>query len=611
MNVLLIFLHLVVLYLLSARALDEPEVFGTQNEDCKPYLTHNNSSNNMLNLNSSSLAPTSKTDSAELMCPPWYYRDPEGIGACKPGKDFSSVLLFQINTHQPYLQTLYCMTTSNESSTTRRDAVGSCLFSFDMRVSSYYPLPCNISKLNEYTCAGLNREGQLCGHCVKGFAPPVFSYSLGCVKCTDYRLNWLRYIGVAFGPLTVFCLLICFFHISATSPYLFGFVFYCQILSMPTIVRMAQNVHGYKEAHPGTRFGEKFYVSLISIWNLDIFRAFNEPFCLHPHMTMVQAHAIDYLVALYPLALLLIAFVLVSLYSRNVKVVVILWKPFRSILRPCVRNLNIKTSLIESFATLYFLSAMKVQSVTLDLLSATALYFPDGTISNKLYLYLAGDVEYFGTHHLPYALLAAFFFIIFTLLPGLLFFVYPCNFFQRFLNKFDCNSVALRIFMDAFQGNYKDGTENTKDYRFFSAIFFLARFALMAIFILLNSLYSFIVFGSLVTILGFSVAILHPQRTFFHYILDCTVLVLLSVLFFSITGFFLGPHDSVASQISRYFGFFSVALPLIYILCLVVYWTVAKKRIPQRLGCFIARALASVFFTEDTEQQRLLTIDRH
>ena len=119
-------------------------------------------------------------------------------------------------------------------------------------------------------------------------------------------------------------------------------------------------------------------------------------------MSIVQALALDYLVALYPLVLLLIAFTLVYLHGRNQKIIVKLWKPFGLILRPCVRNLNIQTSLIESFATLFFLSAMKIQSVSLDLLSPTALYYPDGSTSSKLYLYLAGDIEYFGKHHRPY-----------------------------------------------------------------------------------------------------------------------------------------------------------------------------------------------------------------
>ena len=595
LQLLLVQMILIVVYK-SCSGLDGSQVYGAQNEHCKCDFSPNTS----LIQNSSNSGEAGSTP----MCPPWYTYKPY---SCKVGNFLSSVVIFQMRTQQTWLQTFYCMTTSEENTTHRRDVVGGCLFSFDNRLqSSFYPLPCNVSKLNDYTCAGLHREGQLCGRCVEGYAPPVFSYSLGCVNCTDYHLNWLRYIGAVFGPLTIFCLLICVFHINAMSAYLYGFVFCCQILTMPTIIRMAQNTNGFKEAHTGTRFGEMFYVSLLSIWNLDILRGFYKPFCLHPRMTVVQALAIDYIIALYPLVLLMIAFLLVALHSRNFKVVVLLCKPFQSCLRPFIRNLNIQTSLIESFATLFLLSAMKVQSVTLDLLSPTSLHYVDGSTSENLYLYLAGDVVYFGKHHLLYALLALFFAMLFVIIPALLLFLYPCQFFQRFLNATHCNFLALRIFMDVFQGNFKDGTNGSRDYRFFSGIFFLMQFILAAIFFIVNSIYSILLFGTVITMLGLSVGILHPQRTRVHYVLDCTVLTLLSLLFFSLTGFFLGPHNSIASQISRYFGFLSLLLPLIYITCLVCYWTVAKKRMPQRLSSFLARKARRVCCARQDECQGLL-----
>ena len=105
--------------------------------------------------------------------------------------------------------------------------------------------------------------------------------------------------------------------------------------------------------------------------------------------------------------LLLATYCLVKLYFKNVRLIVILWKPFRAFLRPCVKNLNIKSSLIESFATLYFLSTMKIQSVSVDLLAPTAVHYANGAESERLYLYLAGDVEYFGGDHLLYGLLAS------------------------------------------------------------------------------------------------------------------------------------------------------------------------------------------------------------
>ena len=539
-----------------AKALDASEVSDALNEDCKPFLTKNNENNSRYYKEIDGFS-VQNNDTANFMCPPWYYSVLKSRGSCKQGNNFSSIVIFQPRTGQTYLQTLYCMTSVYDETGVRADVIGSCLLSFDNRLgTSYYPLPCNVSELNDYMCAGLNREGQLCGHCAKGFAPPVFSYSMACVNCTaNYRLNWLKYIGVAFGPLTLFCLFICFFHVSASSPYLHGFVFYCQILSMTTLLRMAVNTHGYKEVREGTKFGQRFYISLMSIWNLDIFLGFYEPFCLHPNMTIVQALALDYVIAFYPLCLLLIAYFLIKLHSRNVKLVVVLWKPFEYILRPCVRHINIQTSLIESFATLYFLSAVKIQSVSIDLLSPTLLYFPNGTISQKPYLNLAGDVEYFGTHHLIYGLLVLVLLIIFTLIPGLLLLLYPCRFFQQFLNKINWNSLALRTFVEVFQGNYKDGTNNTRDYRFFSGVFFLNRFVLMATFVLLNSLYSVMIFGTILTLLGFAVATLHPQKTKLHYGLDCAILLFLSLLFFTLIAYFVGSHNSIASQVARYYGY--------------------------------------------------------
>ena len=576
--------------------LEKSTIDAIVNENCTRYITSQHEdlklkascANDCVNNSQFGGAECSQsTYSGELMCPPWYQRN--GDGKCEVGANFEGIVKSEKHMMQTLLQTFYCMTTSDENGTNQSDVIGSCLFSYgtvEVHIL-YYPLPCNISKLNKYTCAGLNREGQLCGRCMKGFAPPVYSYTLNCVNCTDYHLNWLKYIGVAFGPLTVFCLLICIFHISATSAYLHGFIFFCQIFTMPTILRMLGNTHGYKTANFRTHISEQIYISLFGIWNLDMFRMFYKPFCIHPGMTIVQALALDYLTALYPLVLLVITYGLVSLHARNNRIIVTLWRPFRTLLRPLRLNLNIQTSLIESFATLYLLSTMKMQSVTLDLLSPTQLYHVDGNIDDKLYLYLAGDVEYFGPEHMPYALFSLSFSVVFLLIPGLLLFLYPCRFFQRLLNAIHCNFFGLRIFMDVFQGHYKDGTNSTRDYRFFSGIFFWTRYILMTCFILLSSLYSFLAYGIIITMLGFTVAVVHPQRTQLHYILDCIALILLSLLLFAVMGTYFGPHNSIPTKVSKLLIFVAVSLPLLYITVLICYWIIAKKRIPQKLFRFL------------------------
>ena len=570
----------------SLLAIDDHIEKGYINKNCSHFLS-----------SSTQRTDWSRENKGRLKCPPWHERDE--YRNCTAGNPLRFLVKIAPGTSQAWIQASYCMTTSHENDTDRTDVVGSCLYTFQSGISlqlPYYPLPCNISKLNDYTCADLNRKGQLCGRCVEGYAPPVFSYSLSCVNCTEYHLNWLKYIGVGFGPLTIFCLLICVFHINAMSQYLYGFVFYSQILTMPIVLRVILTSHGY---HPSTsvKYGEAAYISLFSIWNFDMFRLFYAPFCLHPRMTVLQALALDYLIAIYPLALLLIIFVLISLHNRNFAIVVSAWKPINAILRPFIANLNIQASLVESFATLFFLSAMKVQSVTLDLLSPTPLYYVNGTTSNKLYLLLAGDVEYFGNKHLPYAILALSFLLLFTILPALLLFLYPYRFFQQFLNRTNCNFLSLWIFMNAFQGNYN---------RFFSGIFFLTRFIIVASIVLLSSIFSLVVTGTIITMLGFSVAILHPQRMRAHYILDCFVLMMLSLFFLNTIGFFSSVQSYITSTMSQVFSFITFVTPLVYITCLVLYWIIVKNRIPQRFGKFVVRKTRSLFHSESNEEQRLL-----
>ena len=82
------------------------------------------------------------------------------------------------------------------------------------------------------------KTGPMCSRCVDGYASPVYSYSLACVECKDYKYNWLKYIAVAFLPLTVFYIIVILFRISAASGALNGYVLMCQLITTPVYVRL-------------------------------------------------------------------------------------------------------------------------------------------------------------------------------------------------------------------------------------------------------------------------------------------------------------------------------------------------------------------------------------
>ena len=533
--------------------------------------------------------PTSKSEIVEQEhddcgngtnhCPPWY--SPAKGGTCMFGSNIGGIVSNNPLTMQTKLLYFYCMTSTNLTGT-KRDVVGGCLITPPSRYDeTYFPLPCNVSELNHFICAQHNRDGQFCGKCRDGFALPVYSYSLTCRNCTNYSLNWLKYLGVAFGPLTVFSIFVSVFHISPTSPYLHGFIFTAHILSSPPIVRSIVNIPKTSTA----TMTYKLYFTLLSIWNLDFFRLVYKPFCIHPKVTVVQTLALDYIVAVYPLLLILATYLLVSLHDRNCKPLVCMWKPFKHVLITLMHNMNIQTSLIDSFATLFLLSAIKFQSVSFDLLFPTTVYHMDGTHDSNLYLYMAGDVEYFGPEHLPFALLAIFILLLFVIFPTLLLFLYPCRCFQRCLNALHCNSHTLRSFMDVFLGSYKDGTNSSRDLRYFAGVFFLARIVFIVIFTYMEFHFAIALAGILFCFLLFFLAMFHPQTLHSQYVVDSSFLCFLVVLVVSMAGSY-HYHTDKSSPQSSVFNLITDAVlapPLIYVTGLVVYWLLMKKKLAQKL----------------------------
>ena len=98
----------------------------------------------------------------------------------------------------------------------------------------------------------------------------------------------------------------------------------------------------------------------------------------------------------------------------------------------------------------------------------TITNLPDG--SYTWVLYYDASVEYFGPSHATYGIITTLLTIIILLIPLFLLCLYPCRCFQRCLNHFRLRSLALNAFVDAFQGCYKDGTNGSRDCRYFGAL---------------------------------------------------------------------------------------------------------------------------------------------
>ena len=397
-------------------------------------------------------------------CPTWFVCNAENRCQCDK---ITNKIVCDDEAQISAVLNCNCVTYSSASQLTY---VGSCFYNCLSSASSHLStktLPKNPEILiNNSVCTPFHRTGLLCGDCEEGYSPLVLSYNLSCVECPNGHENWWKFILAGFFPLTVFYLFILIFNVNVTSSRLHGVVWYSQFISMPAFLRIAllfiSNDYMYKRYLKAI----KVCFSLYSLWNLDLLRSILPDICLN--VTTLQALTIEYLIALYPFVLMLISYILIVLHDRRVQLVVAVWKPFKCVLTFFRKSWDIRTSVLDSFATFFLLSYIKILNVTTDILIPTQIH---QLASNKstLGVYYSPSVSYFGDQHLPYAILALTLVTLFVSIPTVIFILYPCRFFQNFLSLFPINWHFLHAFVDSFQGSYKDGTEpGTRDCRWFS-----------------------------------------------------------------------------------------------------------------------------------------------
>ena len=332
-------------------------------------------------------------DSEDSHCPPWQGRN-DATGDCECGNPLLQVVYCQEKTHNIQLYACCCMTYSHKT------LVGSCQYTCERSDSGYFfSITVNsTSKLNEFMCSDYNRQGQLCGSCVPGYAPPVYSYYLSCVTCTTS--NWGKYTAVSLLPVTAFFVFVLSFRLSATSPKL---ILCIQILASPPNMRSLADYieipqRLIKQATKRCKSSSRYFAG---IFNLDFLRLVYTPFCLQPHTNTLHVLALDYLVAVYPLLLIALSYLLVLLYDRNVRLIVCLWKPFLPLFIKFHRQWNVRNSLVEVFATFLLLSYVKILSVSVDLLVPVLLYDQHGHTLPQLYLFNQGDLPSLFTDMSP------------------------------------------------------------------------------------------------------------------------------------------------------------------------------------------------------------------
>ena len=515
--------------------------------------------------------------SNDSTCPTWFSCNAKNRCQCKKA---TSEIVCDDEAQVSAVLNCNCVTYDSKSKLT---CVGSCFYNCLFSVSPYLfieTLPKSPEILiNNSACTPFHRTGLLCGDCEEGYSPLVLSYNLSCVECPDGHENWWKFILAGFLPLTAFYLFILAFNINITSSRLHGVVWYSQFISTPAFIRVvlfifANEDKKYLEA---IKVGFSFY----SLWNLDLLRSILPNICLN--VTTLQVLTLEYFIALYPFVLILVSYILIVLHDRQVPCIVTVWKPFRWVLALFRKSWDIRTSILDSFATFFLLSYIKVLNVTADVLIPTHIY---QLTSNKstFGVYYSPSVSYFGDQHLPYAILAIILVTLFVSIPTIIFILYPCQFFQNFLSLFPINWHFLHAFVDSFQGGYKDGTEpGTHDCRWFSVPMLLIWPLFFIIYGLTLSMMFFV--HSLIILLILLIAMINIQPLKLinsHYpLVDLIFIFLLCLANIVVVGrgtIIIEKYHTYRATIAI-IVFLTEVLPLLYISFLIGSWLFSRVNI--------------------------------
>ena len=460
-----------------------------------------------------------------MTCPTWYHTN--SAGRCECGARLRDKVICKPNKKVATIAWL-CMSYDNKSKVT---VAGKCIYSPLGSFNNDYFIeqPTAVTELDNFTCGWLNRTGLLCSHCRnQSHGVAVQSYRYECVECLGSIYGWLLYFTLVLVPVTLFFLVIIVCNIRATAAHMNAFICIVQIIFY-TINTQIGGVH--------TSF-DKFAVTILGIWSLDFFQYTFPPFCIDKNYSTLRVLSFGYINAFYPLALLIITYISIELHNKNYRLFRTIWLPFGLCLSSIQKHLSVKLhinarlNVLNAFATFIILAYCKILYTNFSLLSFTQLFKNNGSPfpPNKTrYTLYNASVPYLGEEHKPYFILAITVLLVFNIFPMLLLLLYPTKPFQKLLNCFpQMRWDYLHIFMDCFQGCYKNGTNNTLDYRYFAGLYLLFRFINHINTIYNHPSYTIMIQNILHLTVSILFGVLRPYRNDFYNRLDCTFFGLLT-----------------------------------------------------------------------------------
>lgn len=402
-------------------------------------------------------------------CPPWFKRlnttwENITVTYCACISTTSKHVKCEQEQQQSYLRQASCVFYNYSSS--NEVVAADCPFLFPNIKKEFISLPNKVSELNTFVCGKLNREvkGPLCGKCINDTGPSLYSIGNECVRCS--AVNVVYYLLLQYLPITLMVIMVIVFRPNITAAPMAHYVIFCNVvviffkfdvsyfLSLVTCTSNTFNIL------------IKFALTLCAVWTFDLLFFVSPPLCISPHMEDIYTPFTDFLTTLYPFILLLLTYIGTELHARDFKPIVVLWRPFHKMYVKFYTTWNPNTSMIQAFSSLFFLSYAKLLFLISEPYLSSVVANAEGKVREQWILYIDPTFPFGSKEHLYIISFSAFIAIFLFLPPFILLIIYPTSLYKKLSVRLKPRwKIAIKSYVETFQGCYKDGTNGTRDYR--------------------------------------------------------------------------------------------------------------------------------------------------
>ena len=420
-------------------------------------------------------------------------------------------------------------------------------------VNTVYSQPYNeISKSNCIFSGFSARNGILCSECAEGYSVPINSFYLECLECSNRTKGWLLFLLIQILPMTLMVFAIIIFNVRLTKGYMYGFVLYCQLMSIsfPGWMYPAWFSHINQYLDVEVLYGDGMLASnlttitastfLASVWNLNfmtLIPASVTQLCLFEQATSLAMISFWYVIAAYPLFLLLIIMFWLSLYNKGFKMVRFVTVPIHRVLARFWRMCGIEPSLVHTIASVYILTYTQFLCTSLKILNWSVRQSLKNKNDRRIVSYFEPSMEYFHSLHGAYGVLAICVLIFFILPPPLFLIFYSFNWFHRLMYVLRLKRYLwINHLADSFNGSFKNRDRNhILGYQYFSGLYLLIRIPFLCFYYLPESKHSLLLELEGITCLlcAGSIMILRPFKknryNFFNFVIFLYMALLVPV----------------------------------------------------------------------------------